>query len=270
MPEKIQRPQDVKPLKRAAAAYPIESVEKACRVLLMLRDQRELRVTSVASTLGVARSTAHRILTTIEAEGFLSKNAASRYEPGPLLLELGMSLIGVTDLSSQARPVLEHLNETTSETIHLVLLDGADIVFVDGVEGTRPLRVGLRIGERSPAFISAAGKALLAELDDEAIRALHKGNAFKAGTDKSVTSLDGLMREVGQVRQHGYATNFSESEEDLTAISVAVPAKDRPSTVAISLSAPSSRLGPKEVPGMVHAVADAAYEIGQRISHFGR
>jgi IclR family acetate operon transcriptional repressor len=259
-----------KPTKRAAAAYPIESVENACRVLLMLRDYGELRVTSVAATLGVARSTAHRILTTMEAEGLLSKNAASRYEPGPLLLELGMRLIGVTDLTSQARPVLEHLNEITSETIHLVLLDGDEIVFVDGVEGTRPLRVGLRIGERTPAFISAAGKVLLAELDDAAIRALHKGSTFKAGTDKSLKSLSGLMREVSLARQHGYATNFSESEEDLTAISVAVPAKGRPSTVAISLSAPSSRLGPKEVPGMVHAVAEAAQDLGQQISHFGR
>ena len=252
------------------ATYPIESVENACRVLLMLRDHSELRVTYVAAALGVARSTAHRILTTIEAEGLLSKNAGSRYEPGPLLLELGMRLIGVTDLSRQARPVLEHLNESTSETVHLVFLDGAEIVFVDGVEGTRPLRVGLRIGERTPAFISAAGKALLAELDDEAIRALHKGRAFEGGTDKSLSSLDELIREVGQVRRHGYATNFSESEEDLTAISVVVPADGSPSTVAISLSAPSSRLGPKEVPGMVHAVADAAQELGQRISHFGQ
>jgi IclR family transcriptional regulator, acetate operon repressor len=225
------------------ASYPIESVENAARVLLMLRDQRILRVAEVAADLGVARSSAHRMLTTLQAQGLLRQDEATRgYRVGPRLVELGIAVIGATDLKAEARPVLEELSKATGETVHLIVLEGTQIVFVDGVEGSHAIRAALRNGDRAPAHAGAAGKALLAELTLPELRSRYPGARLRGGTSRAITTRRDLEAGLAQVRERGYATNFGESEDGLHAISAAV--RDRAGTprAAITIAGPSERL----------------------------
>lgn len=227
----------------AAAGYPIESVENAARVLLMLRTQRLLRVAEVAAELGLARSSAHRLLTTLQAHGLLQQDAASRgYGAGLQLVQIGAAVMGATDLRAQVRPTLERLCRELGETLHLIVLDGASIVFLDGVEGRFAIRAAVRTGDRAPAHPSAAGKVLLAALSQDELRERYRAGRIAGGTNQAVATRHALEAQLAGVREQGFATNLGESETGLHAL--AAPVLDAAGSVraAVSVSGPSHRL----------------------------
>lgn len=224
------------------ANYPIESVDNAARILLMLRDAPTLRVGKVAEQLGVARSTAHRMLTTLQARGLLRQDRVTKvYGAGPDLVELGLAIIGAGDLRTEVRPVLESLARSTGETTHLLVLEGTDTVFLDGVEGTHVVRAALRVGHRGTAHASAAGKVLLAELEPAELRRRYPGARLHGGTERALRTRRALEEELAAVRERGYAVNHGESEPDLYAVATAVRDRHGVARGAVSVSGPAGR-----------------------------
>src|SRR3954447_20018320 len=143
------------------------SVDNALVLLQLIGDRQALRVAEAAELLGVARSTAHRLLGALRRRGFVLQDKPNgAYRPGPVLNEIGLAAIGRIDLRVVARPVLEELSEQTQETVSLSLLEGRNVRFVDGVESPRSVRVGNRTGLVLPAHCTAAGKAILAALPE--------------------------------------------------------------------------------------------------------
>jgi len=247
----------------SSARYPIESVENAARVLLMLRKTRLLRVGEVADELGVARSSAHRMLATLQAQGLLKQDAATRgYHAGFRLVELGLAVIGATDLRAEARPVLESLAKTTRETVHLIVLEGTQIVFVDGVEGDHVIRAALRVGDRAPAHAAAAGKVLLAALPEEELRSRYPQTRLRGGTDLAIATRADLEAELALIRKRGYATNCSESEDGLHAVAAAVFDGGGAAQAALSVSGPSSRLSDTDLDRLGSVVLAACGRLG--------
>ena len=249
----------------APASYPIESVDNAARILLMLLENRDLRTAGVARELGVARSTAPRMLTTLQARGLLRQDPATKgYGPGPGLVELGMAVMGAGDLRAEMRPLLEKLAAETGETAHLLVLEGDEVVFLDGVEGKHVIRAAARSGQRAAAHTSAAGKALLAELSSDEFGRRYPAARLRGGTTKALTSRGALLSELATVRERGYATNLSESEPDLHAVAVAIRDRTGIARAALSVSGPASRLGNdlSALGAQVQAIAEGA---GHRI-----
>ncbi|SHK08967.1 transcriptional regulator, IclR family [Pseudonocardia thermophila] len=248
------------------AAYPVESIDNAARILLMLLDTPALRVSDVASELGVARSTAHRMLTTLQARDLLRQDPATKaYGPGSNLAKLGLAVIGASDLRAEARPVLEKLVSDTAETAHLLVLKGTETVFIEGVEGPQVIRAALRTGHRGPAHASAAGKALLAEFDQEELRRRFPTARLRGGTARAVHSRRALEAELEKVRETGYATNIEESEPGLCAVAAAVRDRYGVAQCALAVSGPAERVVP-QIEAIGRAVVAAAQELGSRLS----
>lgn len=246
------------------ASYPIESVHTAAEILLMLRDKPSLRVAAVAQELGVARSTAHRMLTTLQDAGLLRQDETTKeYRAGPALVQLGVAVIGATDIRAEAKPALELLAASTGETAHLLVLEGTETVFLDGVEGRHVIRAALRVGRRGPAHASAAGKTLLAFLTQEELRARYPNARLRGGTERAPKTRRELEAALEQVRRQGYATNFSESEPDLTAVAAAIPDRSGTSRFALSVSGPAQRLG-TDVSAIIVEVRRQAALLGSR------
>src|ERR1700677_787195 len=247
------------------ASYPIESVGTAAQVLLMLRDRPSLRVATVSQELGVARSTAHRMLTTLQDAGLLRQDETSKeYGAGPALVQLAVAVIGATDIRAEAKLALERLASVTGETAHLLTLEGAETVFLDGVEGRHIIRAASRIGQRGAAHASAAGKTLLASLTPEELRARYPTPRLRGGTERAPRTRSELEEVLEQVRQQGYATNFSESEPDLTAVAAAIPDPSGTSRFALSVSGPAQRLG-SDLSAIVAEVRRQADLLGGRL-----
>ena len=236
----------------AGPRYPVESVAKAAELLRLFGDHSELRLSDVGQTLGVAASTAHRLLTTLEASGMISQNTTTRcYEPGPELLSLAQALTPTASRWSYARPFLADLGERVGATASIVTLHHTDAAFVESVEAQTPLRVGSRLGARMPASCVSGGKILLAALSDEELLARYPDEALETLTPRSIRTRTELLAELKQVRRRGSATNFGESEPDVSGVAVAVASRAGEVPYAIAVAAPRSRLAQSRVKAIV-------------------
>jgi DNA-binding IclR family transcriptional regulator len=244
--------------------YPIESVDNALKLLLMLRDRPAISVSEVSEDLSVAPSTAHRLLAMLVHHGFVRQDPATKaYAAGPVLAEISFAALRDSDIRPKARPFIEELVREVGETVHLVVLNGTQVLFTDCVEGNRALRAGSRVGTRLPAHCTAGGKVLLAELPDDQIRQLYRDKELEQLTSRSVSTLTGLLARIDETRRHGYALNDGESEQELRAVAVAIRDAVGRLRAAITLSAPEYRLPPDQVPDVVAAMRRTANRISE-------
>lgn len=225
-------------------AYPIASVDNALRLLLMLREHQQIRLSDASAQLGVAHSTAHRLLAMLAHHDFVRQEPGQRvYVAGPALLEIGLAAVRKMDLRHHARPVLEELAREFGETTHLIRLEGSEVRYLDAVESSKALRVAARTGTTLPANITASGKAILAALPPDAVDQLYQGGRLLvSGTQRSITTMDALRAELDLVRIRGFAVNDQESEDGVLSIAAAITDVRLPSVGALSVSAPVSRL----------------------------
>ena len=235
--------QKTRPESDTGPAYPIASVNNALLLLLLFREQPRVRLTDACKYLGVAHSTAHRLLAMLAHHGFVQQEPVTRaYIAGPALVEVGLAVVSSLNVREQARPMMEELAAETGETVHLGVLEGNQVRYVDAVESERALRVVARTGTLVPAHCTSLGKALLSQLTDQQVAQLYPTSAepFAARTERSITTQAKLMKEVSRTRARGYAVNAGETEDDVG--SVAVAFRDfagRPAAIAVA--APTSR-----------------------------
>lgn len=249
-----------------AGGSSIDSVDKALQALLLLRERGTLRVTEVSDELGVARSTAHRLLSTLTNRGFLARDPVTRaYRSGRALIEIGLASVEGFDIRPQARPYVEALSARLRETVNLLVLEGSSCRFLDGVAGDRTLLTRVRTGTVLPAHTTSGGKVLLAELPPARVRALFGGGLARI-TDRTITDHGRLARELRRIREQGYAVNFGESEPGINAVAVPIRGGrddgDDEAVAALAVSMPAVRMRRSDVPGLVAALRATASDIG--------
>jgi DNA-binding IclR family transcriptional regulator len=230
--------------------YLLRSVDHALRLVRLMAEGRPLRLAEVAAYLGVAPSTAHRLLGSLRHHGFVVQDRrAGRYAPGPALMEMAMATTASVDIRRVARPVLEQLRDTVAETVSLLVLDGTNVLFIDSVEGPQSVRVGSRLGMVFPAQLTSAGKALLAALPPPDVARL--------------VPPDGpLWQELDRVRQAGYGTNFGEREVGVCAVGACVRDPAGAPLAAVAIAAPAARLaGPGQVAPLLPPLRGAVSSI---------
>jgi IclR family transcriptional regulator, acetate operon repressor len=217
--------------------YTIESVDNALQLLLMLRSRDVLRLSEAAKELGVAHSTAHRLLNTLVSRGFAAQDERRRYVAGPEWADAAVlaNPAGRRELRVIARPHLKQLRTDLGETVHLAVLDGGAVRFISSEESAHALRVVSRVGIAVPAYVSSAGKALLAAMEPAHVRSLY-------AHDPDAPDSDGLARTLAAVRRRGYGTNIGESERGLSAVGVPIWNPEGAAVAAVTLAAPTLRL----------------------------
>jgi DNA-binding IclR family transcriptional regulator len=242
--------------------YLIGSVSKALLVLEMLRDDAPLGVQEIGTRLGVARSTAHRLVSTLRAHGFVAQDPGTRaYLLGPFLTGLGIESPALQRLREIAMPHIGALSAQLQETAHLTVLAGNACRFVAGVSGDRPLKTSVRVGSELPAHATSGGKVLLAELPDSQLRTLASSSLDRL-TDRSITDVNRLLRQLRQVRKNGYAVNEGESENGITAVAVPIRNPAGTAVAAIAVSLPSIRVVEHGLPALVAAALRTSAQIG--------
>lgn len=251
---------------RAAPRHPVGSVDTALRLLMLLGDEPELGVTEAATRLGVAPSTAHRLLSTLEHRGFVTQDRVTRaYRVGPSLIELGFASTRRIDLREVAEPYLREATIRMKETVNLVVLQGEYVRFVAGFEADQRIRTHVLTGTLLPAYSTSGGKVLLAELPRERLREIYP-RALRRLTPHTRTFTE-LLDELALVLMRGYAVNQEESVEGLNA--VAVPLRDRGgmTIAAVAMSAPSDRMPSARVREIVVQLRECAAGIRSQLAH---
>ncbi|MGH3277542.1 MAG: IclR family transcriptional regulator [Trebonia sp.] len=222
----------------------LTSVDNALWLLQLVAERQALRVSEAAELLGVARSTAHRLLSALRRRDFLMQDKPNGvYRPGPALHAIGLAAISRIDIRRIAEPVLEQLRDTTRETSSLAILEGTVARFIDCCEGLSAVRVGSRTGIVRLAHASAIGKALLAALPDAEFNRRYPSEELPAATPASITTKHQLMLELARVRHQGYALNWEESSDGVSAVAVALVDAAGAPLAAVSVALPSMRAG---------------------------
>src|SRR5215469_7423835 len=160
-------------------------------------DGPDLSLSEIAEKLELHKSTAHRLTMVLERHNLIERNSVTgRYRLGLKLFELGTRAVARLDLRERARPVLERLVLETSETVHLCILDDAEVVYLDKVEPERSVRMASSVGRRNPAYCTAVGKAILAYLPEPQVEAIVRKHGLKAVTANTITSFLDLKTEL--------------------------------------------------------------------------
>jgi DNA-binding IclR family transcriptional regulator len=244
---------------------PLQSVDRALHLALLLREGRQFSVQEAGDVLGTAASTAHRLLSALVQRGFAVQDRERRYCAGPVLVPQAAQ-VNTGLLRQLAFPVLQGLHQQLGETVQMMVLKGANILFIDGIEDAgRSLRVGMRLGVEMPAYCSAGGKALLAELSNPDVEHVYRGGLTPWPTAR-FTSVKALKRHLATVRRLGYGTNAEETERGVHGLGVSVHAPSGTRVAALTIALPSVRFRRQDVPRYVDGLAGAKSDLERRLA----
>jgi DNA-binding IclR family transcriptional regulator len=208
-------------------------VERALQVISYLAES-ERSLGDVAAHLGVHKSTALRLLQTLEAQGFARRQNASRYGIGFRVVSLAHQVIDNLDLFSIAHPHLVALASRLGSTFHLGQLIGPEVIYVDKVEGRGAVKMYSMVGRAASLYTSGLGKAVLASVTGPLRAEMLDSIVFKKHTPTTITSRSGLERELSLTQARGWAEDDAEFEDYINC--VAVPILDSRGTVHAALS----------------------------------
>jgi DNA-binding IclR family transcriptional regulator len=219
-------------------SYPVGSVDRALRLLLLLGERSSLRLSDAANDLGVANSTAHRLLAMLVKHEFaIHEPGTADYTAGEAFARLRRGPRSDADLLALATPFIRRLSSDLAETTNIAVLRGRDVLFLGGAQCDQLVRVDDRAGELIPAFRSACGKVLLAQLDDHALAALFPEDVLADAGGWTVSGTE-LRRELVQIRRDGWSKNESSD----SVVSFAVPLRRRAEVMAaLGVIAPVAR-----------------------------
>ena len=241
-------------------AYAIASVDHALQLGTILQVEGPLTVSEAAERLGVARSTAHRLLSMLCYRDFAVQDGDRRYAAGPVLALAARTHSRAALLRDVAMPHLTTLTDRVAESTNLMVLSGDHVRFVGSVEGTQVLRVGNREGMVFPAHLSSGGVLLLADLPDEEFAALYSDERWADRSDQ-LPDRRALRREARLARRRGYALNNGRTERGVTAVGRAVRRADGRAEAAVSISLPTARYSRTTLPQLVGALAATTADI---------
>ncbi len=246
----------------------LSSVTSAMRLLKMFSEgEVEIGVTTLARRLGVAKSTAYRLASTLVAEGMLEQNhETEKYRLGIALFGLGALVRQRMNVSNEARPYLFDLREATNETVHLAILDRASIMYVYDLESTQAIRMRANLGERKPALCTAEGRAMLAFQPREQVEKV-LAEKFRARTPKTVTDVATLRAALKDVRTLGYAREDEQSERGMRSIAAPIRDATGQAVAAVGMAGPAQRLSDEVLARFAPLVVETAHVISTRLGY---
>lgn len=228
-------------LSQRKPAYALDSVDNALHLVQVLRDEGRLRLKDAAELLGIAPSTAHRLLSMLVYRGFAEQDESRTYLPGPAIGVPPVAADWTREFKTRAQPHLELLLSQLDETVNLVIRVGTSVRFLLTLESSNFLRVGDRQGTVLPARLASGGKAMLAELPPAQLARLYQSPSYTADP-MTADEFEALSRELQALKSRGYALNIGETENGLAAIGLVLLGSDGRAIGGFSMAAPAVRL----------------------------
>jgi len=244
----------------------LSSVANAIRLTKAFSEQEyEMGISALASRLGLAKSTVHRLATTLVEYDMLEQNRETgKYRLGLAFFELGTLVRRKMDVTTEAQGEIHALADSSGETVQLAILDHLTVLYIRIRESRQAVRLSSGLGSRAPAHCTGVGKALLAFRPPEVVQQVID-NGLKRYTENTIVDADALRAELASIRSRGYAIDDEEIEVGLRC--VAAPIRDHSGQVvaAISVAAPVQRMSKKTVQATIPSVVAAAENISRRL-----
>lgn len=246
----------------------LSSVSNALKMMKAFSDEtNELGITELANALDVAKSTAHRIASTLVSDGFLEKNPANdKYRLGLALFRLGALVRRRMNVSYESRPMLMDLRARTNETILLAIPDEDQILYAFHLESSHAIRMRSDIGVRKPMVCTAEGQAMLAFMP-ESRRNTILNAPIRKRTAHTITDPNALTAKLDNIRLHGYSLEDQESETGMRSIAAPIYNSERAVVGSVALAGPVIRMKDELIPSLAEQVIQTAMEISHRLGY---
>jgi DNA-binding IclR family transcriptional regulator len=224
-----------------------------------------LGVSEIAQSLGYTKSNVHRLLQSLCVAGWVLRHSnRGVYDLSLRVWEVGVKRLSTLNLGQIGYHHASELARATEESVHIAVLEQAEVVFLETIDTPKPVRTYTPVGGRAPAYCTATGKAILAFMPEADIRPLL--SRLRRFTDRTITDRARLFGELAQIRRRGYAANHGEWQQDVHGLAAPIFAETSRSVVgSIGLSGPANRFGPAATKRFIPMVVDAAASISREL-----
>lgn len=238
----------------------VQSVERVFELLELIADAGgDVTLSELSASTNLPLPTIHRLLRTLVDRGYARQLPNRRYALGPRLIRIGEG--ASRQLGSIARPQLKHLVDQLGETANMAVLDSDMVLYIAQTPSPHSMRMFTEVGRRAHSHDTGVGKAMLAQLPDDAVHRIVSRAGMPTPTDKSIGTAEQLLAELAETRRRGYAIDDGEQEPGVRCYAVAVP--NAPTPTAISVSGPVSRMDETFAARAVPLLVEAANLISE-------
>jgi len=250
----------------------VPSLERAMTLLeLLSKSSKGMRLGDLARSLGLAKSSTHCLLLTLERCGYLERNEQThRYMFGLKFFSLANLAISKVKLRDEAMPFLQHLGNTSHMTAHLAILDQGEVVIIEKVDGAGLLKVATWVGKRMEMHCTGVGKAAIAYLPDDELDILIRKRGLPRHNENTVTSARKLKLQLAEIRKVGYSVDYEEDEVGLCCVGAPIFDHARRVMGAISLAGTTSQITPDNLTSLAEKVKKAALAISKTMGCIDR
>ncbi|MDN4075991.1 IclR family transcriptional regulator [Fictibacillus terranigra] len=248
--------------------YKINTLEKAFDLLEILAKKNSLNLTELSAHLEQPKSSLYRIITTLELRGYISRDETNdKYCLGTKTLELTKNFLEGNTLLNVSKSKMDHLVQTTGESVNLGILKNHEILYVASIEGSNPLKFTEVVGAKAPFHATAIGKAITANLPLEQFNAMISDNKLYPLTENTICSMKQLMVELQLTKERGIA--IDNEEVVLGAKCIAAPIFNMFGKViaAISVSGSKYNFTDENLSHIITEVKGAAEQISKELGH---
>jgi DNA-binding IclR family transcriptional regulator len=253
--------------KTSSSVYKLQVMDRALAILDVLgAASTDSSLPELCIALNLHKSTLHRLMMVLESHRLVDRNPdTGRYRLGLKLFELGSKAIASLDLRELALPHLTRVQHETQETVNFAVIDKGEVLYLAKIEPQRNLRIAAHVGHRFPAYCTALGKAMMAELPDAEVDAIIAGCEMKVRTPNTITSPVILKEELRMIHSRGYSIDDEENDEGARCVGVAVRNQRGAPVAAMSVSGPASRVTKSKVPEIAEILICAAQAFSREL-----
>jgi DNA-binding IclR family transcriptional regulator len=245
----------------------VQTIQRVSTIFdVMAQSAQGISLKELSAKVGLPKGTTHRLLSSLAYFGYVRQVSENKIK----LVELGNRLLDQLDLRGQARPFLIRLCKRIRETVHLVVLDQNEALYVDKVESDEKpggLQMVSRVGSRMPVHSSSVGKVFLAQLSDQELDRLIKKKGLKKRTKNTITDTEKLKHHLKVIRQKGFAVDDEENEKGIRCVGAPIFNRQGQVIAAISISGPTVRITKKIIQQtlkneVIRTASDVSREFG--------
>lgn len=245
-----------------ADPYQLQSIDRVVALLDVLSESDvPLSLAEICTRMGLHKSTVHRSLMVLERTAMIERTLEGRFRLGLKLYELGNRAVEQMDLRERVYPFFRRLARDVGETVHLSVLQGTKVVYLDKVEPNRRVCMSSKMGMSNPAYCTSMGKAMLAFLPEDALEDILGRIKFVRHTPKTLCTREALLKSLERVRRRGYAIDDEEIEVGVRCVGAPIFDNDHHPIAAVSVSGPASRITVQSVPDVAQKLVRCCNEI---------
>lgn len=247
----------------------VQTIDRALDIIELLATAKEgLGVTEIGQNIGLHKSTVYRLLTALSARGYIEKDSKnSTYKIGLKFIEISGLFLKKLELKTEALPFMRKLAETIGQPVHLAIMEGTDVIYIEKVELVNSIRMYSQIGRRAPVHCSAIGKILLTGLHPNRLMEVLESIKFEKYTPNTILSKEDLKQEVQRVSIQGWAVDNEEHEPNIRCIAAPIFDYTGKIIAAVSVSGESRIIKIESDLEIARHVIESAGSISKRMGY---